>query len=287
MTDRFRLFGAAQTISYSALATVCAASPRPRQQSRRGEPGTADIVGRQQQIGREVGLAEWLALAACGPDPDLIGIEEVGAAMRPLDNAISISASQPSSSPGRQETDQTQYPRLVRGADRLRERFLVLRVEHVDLFRKICRCVRDQGAHVSAGSGIGSQKSVASSRGTPACATTRELPTGARLRAVLAGAASDESRGNGRGCRGPSWATSASTWVIRRRILRPSSSSSGFLTSILKRCSRIFAASRPHIDLHDVPAIAQRRGGQWNAYPLRSESTQSGNAAPTSCRARP
>ena len=58
---------------------------------------------------------------------------------------------------GRQETDQTQCPRLGRGADRLRERFLVLRVEHVDSFRKICRCVRDQGAHVSAGRGIGSQ----------------------------------------------------------------------------------------------------------------------------------
>ena len=48
-----------------------------------------------------------------------------------------------------------------------------------------------------------------------------------------------------------------------------------------------FAASRPHIDLHDVPAIAQRTWRTVECVPAAQRITQSGNAAPTSCRARP
>ena len=81
--------------------------------------------------------------------------------------------------------------------------------------------------------------------------------------------------------------TSASTWVMRRRMVVPSANSSDLRTTTVKRWFSTSPLRARMASCTTCSPLRRLRGGQWNANPLRSEFTQSGKAVPTSCRARP
>src|SRR3954451_1879609 len=83
MLNLRRLLGATQhRVILAELQQIARCHTASVEQLRRGEPGTPDIVGGKQQVGGKIRLAEWLAFAAGGTDPDLIRIEQVRTAMQ-------------------------------------------------------------------------------------------------------------------------------------------------------------------------------------------------------------
>ena len=122
MVHLHRLLRASQhDIEFASPQHIAQRDAAPAEQRSRGKPRSADIVRRQQQVGREIRFEERLTFAARRAEPHLVRVQHVRTSVQPAGQRELQQRVAAQSITRAQQTDQPQRHRLVSAADRLIE----------------------------------------------------------------------------------------------------------------------------------------------------------------------